>query len=174
MSRPKLTKHGRRLKDKAEDASRRRRERKEKGLCVDCGDHPAESGSPFCAIHKAQRAETAKRNYHRKRLKDAGVAEHEYDLRVQLTGGKCEGRCGRPHTHFNLCPQTGKLRMLLCWKCNQIAILCKDGGEAVLMQLASRLASFTLEEPMKVIMVKEEHLPLVHTALARGSERLNT
>lgn len=176
IARPK-TKTQRRKEDQTNYQARRREERREKEVCVDCGKFPpTDPKSSRCGICKPKRAEQSRAGYLIKKLKEFGIERHEYDLRVQMAGGLCEAHCGNPITHFNKCPQTGELRALVCGSCSR-SLDALTGGVAQLVALATYVSNYYPTAPA-VLQVERKFLPALQAELARlrglESERLYT
>lgn len=94
--------------------------------CVRCGGTERYTGGRCKTCHKAAATAYAQRNpqvrkraQHRSRLKQYGLTEDEFDTLVEIQNSAC-AICRRPgslqidHNH-----RTGKVRGLLCHRCNK-------------------------------------------------------
>lgn len=163
--------------EQAADQRKRRKTRREAGMCADCGNYPAVAKSTLCSIHKAQRAASAKKRAHLQQLARASMAQHEYDLRMQLNGGKCEGCHEHPATHFNFEKGTDKLLGIVCKGDDQILSLLAPGlwGVGSLLGLAGLLASSCRHTEMSAMTMETRFIPQVAQLLdtLRRDDRIN-
>lgn len=131
-----------------------RAKRKELGLCLSCGKHPAPCGScnawnreymrkkrAGIPMEKKKSEWVSKRNYYLKHK--YGITEKQYDEMLESQGfgcAICKSKTTKDQRSSRLvvdhCHTTGKVRGLLCSACNKAIGLFEDSTEALTLAIS--------------------------------------
>jgi hypothetical protein len=132
-----------------EDARAQRRLHGTDRPCRKCGTNvPERAGKPGITVCDRCRADPRKaRRAHeeRRRLRKYGLTAEEYERLLASQNGRCRG-CGttdpgRKGWHIDHCHATGRVRCLLCNRCNTVLGMCGE-DPAILGELTKLAAEF--------------------------------
>lgn len=131
-----------------------RAKRKELGLCLSCGKHPAPCDScrtrnreymrkkrAGIPIEEKKRLWLSKRHYYL--IRKFGISEKQYEQMLEdqkhccaICGSKESGDKRSSRLSVDHCHLTGKIRGLLCSSCNKALGLMKDSINSLTMAIA--------------------------------------